>query len=120
MKDAAQHDARGPAGRREPSTTNPMKGIAMTEGLATVEEASPHTAFVIIVNAVPDTVESPLVSYEQVVRIAYPTPPSPDTRFTVTYRKAVAPNHEGSLVAGQSVEVKKKGTIFNVKATGRS
>ncbi|MEO7261781.1 MAG: multiubiquitin domain-containing protein [Jatrophihabitantaceae bacterium] len=92
----------------------------MTESVGTIANAARHTAFVIIVNAAQHTAESPLVSYEQVVGIAYPTPPTPDTRFTVTYRKAVAPSHEGSLVAGQSVEVKKKGTIFNVKATGRS
>jgi hypothetical protein len=92
----------------------------MTESVATIADAARHTTFVIIVNAAKHTVESPLVSYEQVVGIAYPTPPTPDTRFTVTYRKAIAPSREGSLVAGQSVEVKKEGTIFNVKATGRS
>ncbi len=59
------------------------------------------------------------MSYEEVVKLAYPTPPSPDTRYTVTYRNAKGPK-EGSLAPGQSVEIKEEGTIFNVKATGRS
>jgi hypothetical protein len=76
--------------------------------------------YAIIVNAVEHSIETEIISYEQVVSLAYPTPPTPDTVFTVTYRKAKEPNHEGSLAPGQSVEVKKKGTIFNVKATGKS
>ena len=76
--------------------------------------------YVIIVNAVEHSIETETISYEQVVSLAYPTPPTPDTLFTVTYRKAKEPNHEGSLAPGQSVVVKKKGTIFNVKATGKS
>ena len=86
---------------------------------AVADEAADHKDFVIIVNGEPKTVESRSVSYEEVVKIAYPTPPSSETRFTVTYRKAEKP-HEGSLAPGQSVEVKKDGTIFNVKPTGKS
>jgi Multiubiquitin len=92
----------------------------MTESTTAIEDAARHTTFVIVVNAEQHAVESQIVSYEQVVKIAYPTPPSPDTRYTVTYRKAKEPNHEGSLAPGQSVEVKKEGTIFNVKTTGKS
>lgn len=51
--------------------------------------------------------------------MAYPTPPFADTFYTVTYRNAHEPK-EGTLVEGQSVEVKKDGTIFNVKATDKS
>lgn len=92
----------------------------MTESTTAIEDTARHTTFVIVVNAEQHTVESEIVSYEQVVKIAYPTPPSPDTRYTVTYRKAEEPNHEGSIAPGQSVEVKKEGTIFNVKTTGKS
>jgi hypothetical protein len=59
------------------------------------------------------------VSFAEVVAIAYPVPPSPDTTFTVTFRKAEEPR-EGDLVAGQVVVVKKKGTIFDVTPTGKS
>jgi hypothetical protein len=86
---------------------------------ATVETTH-EKEFNIIVNGEPRTVDARAVSYEQVVAIAYPTPPSPETRFTVTYRKAESKPHEGSLAPGQSVDVKKDGTIFNVKATGKS
>lgn len=73
----------------------------------------------IIVNGEPKVIESDLVSYEQVVSLAYSTPPAPDTRFTVTFRNAEE-RKEGSLIPGGTVEVKKGGTIFNVTATGKS
>jgi hypothetical protein len=73
----------------------------------------------IVVNATTDTVPSRDVSYDEVTKLAYPTPPAPETRYTVTFRNAQKPK-EGSLAPGQSVEVKKEGTIFNVKATGKS
>jgi hypothetical protein len=92
----------------------------MTEHTITqTEQSHRHEGFDIIVNAQPHTVESRTVTYDEVVKIAYPTQPSPETRYTVTYRNAEKPK-EGSLAPGESVEVKKEGTIFNVKATGRS
>ncbi len=79
-----------------------------------------HTRVIrIIVNGEPKVIESDIVSYEQVVHLAYPTPPSPDTLFTVTFRNAERPR-EGSLTPGGTVVVKQGGTIFNVKATGKS
>lgn len=74
---------------------------------------------VIVVNGTQTTVPSRDVSYEEVTKIAFPTPPAPETRYTVTFRNAQKPK-EGSLPPGQSVETKKEGTIFNVKATGKS
>ena len=85
----------------------------------TVRDHEHEERFEIVVDAVPTTVEAGHVSYEQVVHLAYPTPPSPDTRFTVTFRNAKDPK-EGSLAPGHSVEVKHHGTIFNVIPTGRS
>ena len=75
--------------------------------------------FRIIVNGEPKTVESEIVTFEQVTTLAYAEPPFPETLFTVTYRNAKKPK-EGRLVEGQSVEVKRNGTIFNVKATDKS
>lgn len=91
----------------------------MSEVTDAADEAARTKEFEIVVNATKHEVGSKDVSYEQVVKIAYPTPPSPDTLFTVSYRNAKQPK-EGSLTAGHSVEVKREGTIFNVKATGRS
>lgn len=92
----------------------------MTENNAGAEDAAQHKEIIIIVNAERKTVPSRAVSYDEVVALAYPTPPSPDTRFTVIYRNALEPNREGSLVEGQSVTVKEEGTIFNVRATNKS
>jgi hypothetical protein len=86
---------------------------------AAIDDAAHQKQFVIVVNGEQTTVESKDVTYERLVALAFPTPPDPDTIYTVTYRKAQKP-HEGSLVEGQSVEVKKKGTVFNVFPTGRS
>lgn len=73
----------------------------------------------IIVNAEEKTVDDETVTFDQVTTLAYPTPPYPDTLYTVTYRDAHEPK-EGRLVAGQTVVVKKKGTVFNVKASDKS
>jgi hypothetical protein len=83
------------------------------------ELAERHKPFVIVVNGEGKAVEAKDVTYEQVVALAFPGPQNPDTVFTVTYRKAKEPR-EGSLVAGQSVEVKKEGAVFNVYPTTRS
>lgn len=60
------------------------------------------------------------VSYEEVVALSFPVPASPETRYTVTYRHAKAPKRDGSLVAGQSVEIEENRTVFNVTATTKS
>lgn len=78
-----------------------------------------HRGFRIIVNAQPHIVEDETVTFDEVTKLAYPTPPFADTLYTVTFRNAKKPK-EGSLGEGQSVEVKKDGTIFNVKATDKS
>lgn len=84
------------------------------------DRGKPKPQFDISVNGEPATVREERVSYEHVVAIAYPTPPSPETSFTVTYRYAKAPSHEGELGDGESVVVKKKGTSFDVTPTGKS
>ncbi len=84
-----------------------------------MDEAETQHEPVIIVNGEEHKVRSDIVTYQEVVTIAFPIPPSPDARYTVSYRKAKEP-HEGSLAPSQSVVVRKEGTIFNVKATGKS
>lgn len=91
----------------------------MTEITTAAEETAHQKEASIIVNAQQKTVPSREVSYTEVVNLAFPVPPTPDTTFTVTYRNAVEPK-EGSLVEGQSVKVKETGTIFNVRATNKS
>jgi hypothetical protein len=91
----------------------------VSESTAAVDEAAHKKEFKIIVNGEPKSVDSEIVSYDEVVKLAYPTPPGQNTRYTVTFRNAKEPK-EGSLAPGGSVEVKKDGTIFNVKTTGKS
>jgi hypothetical protein len=84
-----------------------------------VNDNALNDEFEIIIDGEIAVVPHEQVSFAEVVAIAYPVPPSPDTTFTVTFRKAETPR-EGDLVAGQVVIVKKKGTIFDVTPTGKS
>lgn len=88
----------------------------------TIKSAGSKAAeeFAIVVNGEQHSLESAILHYEQLVNLAFPVPPAPEARYTVTYRKAKEPSHEGSLAPGQWIEVKKKGTIINVKTTNRS
>jgi hypothetical protein len=79
-----------------------------------------HKGFDIIVNAEQHHVEKKRVSFEQIVKLAFPTPPpGANILFTVTFYNGPKTNPEGVLTAGQTVKVK-NGMVFNVKATDRS
>lgn len=74
----------------------------------------------IIVNAQNKEVTSKEITFEQLVALAYPEPPTGENvSITVTYRRGEGNKPEGTLVAGESVKVK-EGEIFNVRATDRS
>lgn len=68
-------------------------------------------------------VEGHEVSFEEVVKLAFPSGPTkPNTKFTVTYRNAAQVPAMGELDPGQSVKVKPgrhpdEETIFNVTET---
>ena len=84
-----------------------------------ITTAAHEKTFTIIVNGQEHTVQTRELSFDQIVALAYPTPPSGnDVSFSVTYRRAHG-EQEGILFEGQSVRVK-EGTIFNVTATNRS
>ncbi len=71
----------------------------------------------IIVNGRPKKWTEDDISFEQLVKLAFPdAQPNPNTAYTVTYKKG---GDQGSLVAGGSVSVK-PGMIFNVTATDKS
>ncbi len=80
----------------------------------------PPPTFEIIVNARPRIVADCHVTFGQVVQLAFPGSTEPNVVFSVTYRHAASLPHAGELGAGGSVEVKKKGTIFNVTKTIQS
>jgi hypothetical protein len=74
----------------------------------------------IFVNGRPKTVDKGKLSFEEVVKLAFPTPPTGDNIiFTVTYRKARGNRHDGILHPGQQVEIKED-TTFNVRFTDKS
>jgi hypothetical protein len=60
-----------------------------------------------------------VVTFEQIVQLAFPGSHEPDVVFSMTYRHAASKPHAGELGAGGIVEVK-KGTVFNVTRTIRS
>ena len=90
------------------------------QGKALQEGRAPHKTFDIIVNSRPREVEAQHVSFEQVVQLAFPGPPETNVVFSMTYRHAGSTPHAGELGAGGSIEVKKKGTVFNVTRTVQS
>jgi hypothetical protein len=82
-------------------------------------EAREHR-FRIIVNLEPKEVKQRVLTFREVVALAHPNPVfKPTIVYTLTYKRAVAPMHEGSLVEGGKVEIK-NGTIFNVTKTDKS
>ena len=74
----------------------------------------------IIVNTRQKTVTVRRLTFEKLIAIAFPNPPSgPNICFTVTYRNGPRHRPEGSLVEGDKIRVK-KGMIFNVSSTDKS
>ena len=79
------------------------------------------SGFVIFVNSRPRVVHDPRVTFEEVVKLAFPDDPQADNlAFSMTYSHAASHPHAGELGAGGSVLVKKKGTVFNVTRTVQS
>ena len=76
--------------------------------------------FEIIVNSRPRTVNDDTVTFEQIVHLAFPGQHEPNVVFSMTYRHAASTPHAGELGVGGSVDVKKKGTVFNVTRTVQS
>jgi hypothetical protein len=74
----------------------------------------------LIVNGEPHEVVETRISFDEVVKLAYPVPPSGTCiEFTVTYRNGPPANPKGTLTTGHSVKVKNK-MIFDVTPTDRS
>ncbi|MDQ6883735.1 MAG: multiubiquitin domain-containing protein [Candidatus Dormibacteraeota bacterium] len=74
----------------------------------------------IVVNGREKTVTGKTLSFDELLRLAFdPVPTGTNWVFTVTYRKGDDEKSDGTLVAGQTVKIK-KGMIFNVTATDKS
>lgn len=74
----------------------------------------------IVINARKREVEPGKISFEHLISLAFPVPPTgPNVAFTVSWRKGPPNKPEGSLLPGQSVHVV-EGMTFNVTATDKS
>lgn len=83
-------------------------------------EQKKEKVFEIIVNTRPKEVTGDEISYENIVKLAYPDlAGKPNTRFTITYRRGHGNKPEGSLAPGGTVKLK-DGMIFNVTPTDKS
>lgn len=80
----------------------------------------PSKKFEITINSRPREVDDKQVTFEQIVQLAFPGPHETNVVFSITYRHAASMPHAGELGAGGNVEVKKKGTVFNVTRTIQS
>ena len=76
--------------------------------------------YTIIVNGQKKVVTTRKVSFDEIVKLAFPVPPTgANILYTVSYEDGPRVNPQGSLKEGQSVVVK-NGMIFNVTATDKS
>jgi hypothetical protein len=75
--------------------------------------------YTLIVNSRKERWTDELISFDEVVKLAFPTDQSPNTIYTVTYNRGPKENPEGSMVQGVSVKVK-SGMSFYVTPTGQS
>ena len=76
--------------------------------------------FRLIVNLEEKFVVKKKQNFDDIVKLAYPTPPpGPTPDYTVIYRKGPPANPKGSLVQGQVVKVK-DGMIFDVTPSDKS
>jgi hypothetical protein len=76
--------------------------------------------FTIIVDTEQKEVTKNRLNFEDVVKLAFETPPSgPNILITIDYGMGPPENPKGSLKKGESVRIK-NGMIFDVSATDRS
>ncbi|TQL68919.1 multiubiquitin [Nocardioides albertanoniae] len=78
--------------------------------------------FEVAINGTEMSLDHNVLTYEELGQLAHPGH-DPEAKFTVTYRNADPSRGgqlNGTLIAGEKVTVKKKGTTFDVRLTTRS
>ena len=79
-----------------------------------------NKTYEVVINGTTYDLDDEVVTYEALGALAFPGH-DPAAIFTVAYKNATAAHGgSGTLVAGESVKVKKKGTSFDVRLTTRS
>ena len=85
-----------------------------------VEQQSDQNA-TIIINGQSKVVTSRIVTWDEVVDLAFPGQRNdPNLMFVVTYEETEESKHDGTLAVGGIVRVKKEGTVFYVAGRRRS
>jgi Multiubiquitin len=81
----------------------------------------PEKHYVIIVNTDPFVVDHDVLTFNEIVKFAYPVPPTgQDIVYTVGFEHAKSEPHHGDLAEDGTVTVRKYGTTFDVDHTNRS
>lgn len=86
------------------------------------EQGKKKEEFEAVINGTETPLDHGVLTYEELGQLAYPGH-DPEAKFTVSYRNADPSKGgklNGTLVAGESVTLKKKGTAFDVRLTTRS
>jgi hypothetical protein len=82
--------------------------------------SGPRRTYTIYVNGEQKSVTTKIVTFEQIVALAFPTPAAgQNILYTVSYEDGPPANPMGALVAGGKVKVK-DGMVFNVTPTDKS
>lgn len=80
----------------------------------------PDKQITIYINGTPKMVQKERLTFEEIVAFSFDNPPTGDgIQFTVQYARGHSSNSKGSLVEGQSVQLK-EGMEFDVTPTNRS
>jgi len=94
--------------------------VIIKEGDRFFTKAAEQAIFEIRVNTERHNVAGPIVSFETIVGLAFPAPPTGSQLiFTVGYARGAGARPTGTLRAGETVTIK-NGTLFNVTATDKS
>ncbi len=108
-------DARGD--KEDPLVENDEEPVHLREDEHFHSGPAQPREYTIIVNGQRKVVITRRVSFNEIVKLAFPTPPAgANILYTVSYEDGPRVNPQGSLKEGQSVAVK-NGMIFNVKQT---
>lgn len=90
------------------------------QGAQVVRDSVTSKTATIVVNGQEHQVPKADITYDEVVALAFPSPPTgPYIEISVTYRRGHGQKPEGNLAPGGEVKVK-DGMIFNVTATDKS
>jgi hypothetical protein len=76
--------------------------------------------YVPVINGTKVPLDRDTLTYAEVGDLAFPGH-APEAEFAITYNHAHGPHGgSGTLLSGESVTIKKKGTTFNVRLANRS